>query len=109
MAPTGQFADVLGTTTKHHLGINSEGVPINAKTVSASVSEYVFAPLNYPFRDNEGRVALKGHLVRFTDSHGDLVTYKVSEQFPDEKLGLIVLILIDNATPVRKDNTCAKF
>ncbi len=97
-SPDADTASVVGLHTKHHLGIDDEtGAPINAKTASVSVAEKLLTDLSYPVRNQNGEVSLDGHLVKVKDSTGSEKTYLCSEWFPDEKVGLIVVILQDYA------------
>lgn len=90
----GQVLNVTGLSTKHHLGVNLEtGTAINSKTASVSVSEKFFSDANYPLRNPEGIVAMRGHLVDVADSTGNTERFIVEQWFPDEKIGLIVFIL----------------
>lgn len=90
----GTTATVPGTRTNHHLGIRPDGVPVNTKQASVSVSEAAF-PVDYTVRNSAGLVALKGHKVSYADSTGLTKQYVIEETYPDEKLGLIVCILRD--------------
>lgn len=83
-----------GVHTKHHLGLTSEGIPANVKTASVAISEANF-PVDYPIRDANGEVKLKGHRCYVNDSTGIQKKYIIREWFPDEMIGLIVLILGD--------------
>jgi hypothetical protein len=94
-APGDETATVYGTTTKHRIKIDADGIPINAKNASCSVSEKLLTDLGYPVRNSIDEVALQNHRVSWTDSSGALCEYKISQWFPDEKLGLIVCILED--------------
>ncbi|HTH58247.1 MAG TPA: hypothetical protein VL728_19510 [Cyclobacteriaceae bacterium] len=77
--------------TKHHTSINTEGIRVNSR--NASLSFYENSLTGYPVRSSKGNVSMKGHSVKVKDSTGVDKNYSVTEQFPDETLGLIVLIL----------------
>lgn len=85
--------DALGT--KHHLKVSQEGLPTNSRTASVQVHIDTIHEVNssYSFRNGAGEIDFMGHEVQFTDSFGVTSTYKVEEQFPDDHLGLVVLIL----------------
>ena len=96
VSPTQTTATVFVLHTKHNTAYDSEtGERINSKIASIAVSEIVLNAANYPTRDDQGECTLKNHRVSIADSTGIVNEYKVSENYPDEKLGLIVLILID--------------
>ena len=86
---------IAGTTTKHRLATDREGAPYNGRNESCTVSEKSLTDEDYPVRNADGEVDLKGHTVQFIDSTGINKTYKIESWYPDEKLGLIVCILGD--------------
>ena len=100
IAPTAAsaFKAVRGLATKHHIAIDPEtGQAVNVKNVHVSVAETALIAAGYTVRNAGGEVALKNHIVKYADSTGTIKTYQVNEQFPDETLGIIVLILGDYA------------
>lgn len=87
---------LTGLHTKHHLGINPEnGLRVNVKNASVTVSEKFFINAGYVVRDAKGEVAMRDHKVQVKDSTGVTCLYVVREWFPDEAVGLIVFILGD--------------
>lgn len=94
-APTSETATVVGFHTKHHMAYTEEGERINHKTASVAVSETALTDLNYPTRNASDEVNFEGHLVSVPDSTGSVKQYVCEQYFPDEALGLIVLILGD--------------
>ena len=94
-APTGETATVTGLHTKHHLGIDKEGAAVNAKNAHVSVSEELLTAAGYPVRNDAGEVNLKSHRVSVADSTGTAKEYVVAQWFPDETVGVIVMILTD--------------
>lgn len=94
-APTGETADVAGLRTKHHLKVDTDGAAVNSKTIYVSVSEKLLTDLDYPVRNNAKEVDLKNHLVTLKDSTGESSTYIVREWFPDETIGVILMLLND--------------
>tara|TARA_R110000851_G_scaffold173886_2_gene320158 strand:+ start:23 stop:406 length:384 start_codon:yes stop_codon:yes gene_type:complete len=84
-----------GLAGKHWINFDSDGVPINSKNAHICIDEDVLTLNNYPFRNSDGDVSLKGHKVNVKDSSGTLKNYIIKEWFPDETLGLIVCILGD--------------
>lgn len=92
-----ETADVIGLHTKHHLSLDTEGNPVNSRNAHISVSEALIIAANpdYPIRNAKGEVYLKNHKVTVKDSTGVAKTYVINEWFPDETIGVIVIILGD--------------
>ncbi len=93
--PPGQTAIVNGLHTKHHLGVNTDGIEINTENGHVSVSEKALTDKGYTVRNSAGEVDLKGHKVTVKDSTGTDVTYIIREWFQNETIGLIVCMLGD--------------
>jgi hypothetical protein len=93
IAPMGEVANIVGLHTKHHLGIDTEGNRVNSRNAHISVSEYELNRQYYPVRNSEGNVSLRHHKVIVKDSTGVEITYICDQWFPDETVGLIVIIL----------------
>lgn len=94
VAPTAETITVVGTAKKHRIQYDEYGVPktgTNTKNVSCSVA--VDSLTGYPYRNGEGEIDLAGHLVTWTDAMTVPIQYQVSEWYPDETVGLIVIIL----------------
>lgn len=91
----GSTAAVTGLHTKHHLSLDETGAPVNGKVASVSVAEKQFTDLSFEVRNVSGEVNLDGYTVTVKDSTGNEKTYLCAEWFPDEKLGLIVIMLQD--------------
>lgn len=94
-APTGETATVNGLHTKHHLGFNTEGQPVNSKTAFVTVSEKLLTDAEYPVRNSSGEVNLNKHRVAVKDSTTELKQYMILQWLPDETLGAITLMLGD--------------
>jgi len=94
---TSQSVTAAGIHTKHHLGIDENGVPINTKNAHVTFSEPALIELGYIVRNASGEVEMVGHLVTVADSNNNSIEYVIQEQFPDETVGLIVCILGDYA------------
>lgn len=92
-APTSETATVIGFHTKHHMAYTEEGERINHKTASIAVAEKLLTDEGYPTRNAAGEIDFSGHLVSVVDSTGNSKDYICEQWFPDEALGLIVLIL----------------
>jgi hypothetical protein len=86
-------ATVIGTTARHHQSFDTDGVKVSSRNIHVSVAEKQFIAAGYPIRNVNGDVAIQGHRVAVADSTGTVKNYVVREQYPDETIGLIVLIL----------------
>jgi len=87
---------LTGFATKHHLSFDVEtGVPVNSKNAHTCVSETDLVLKSYPVRNAKGEINMYKHFVSVPDSSGIIKNYRVKENFPNETLGLIVLILED--------------
>jgi len=95
ISPASISATIIGIHTKHHLGIDSEGNVVNTKKASIAFSESVLVEANpdYIIRNTAGEIDLKDHRVNVKDSTGITKEYVVAKWFPDETIGLIVVIL----------------
>lgn len=81
---------VKGIHAKHHLGINPDsGLPVNSKKACIAFAEKNCVK---PIR-RDGEVNLKNWRFRCADSTGLVKKYKADQWFPDETVGLIVVIL----------------
>lgn len=69
------------------------GEPMSIKTARLMVSELSLTAEDYPVRNSNNRVSMKGHRITYTDVSGEQATYIVTEQFPNNLTGLIVLQL----------------
>lgn len=94
-ATNGQTAVINGLHTKHHLAVDTDGNTVNSKNAHASFSEKFLIDVGYPVRNSGGEVSMKNHRVNVKDSTGIVKNYVVIEAYPDETIGLIVLILGD--------------
>jgi hypothetical protein len=92
-APDNTTVTVQGLHTKHHMALDEQGQRVNSKNASISIAEDLLA--DYPVRGGDGEVYMQGHLAAVKDSTGTICHYMVRQWFPDETLGLLVLILSD--------------
>jgi len=90
--PSQQPFDINVIHTKHHLQLNDIGLPVNGKNASISLSE---SNLPISVRNQSDEVDFRDWRVDVKDSSGTLCQYIVREWFPDEMIGMIVLILGD--------------
>lgn len=89
----GTTATVNALCIKHNNSINPEtGLSVNSTVARCTVSEQSLLELDYPVRNTKGDVAMINHKVTFADLN-DEYTYIVKENWPNEMLGAIVLIL----------------
>lgn len=86
---------ITGWATKHHISFDTDGNQVNTKNVHVTLNEDLLVSLGYPVRNSRGEVSLLKHLISFADSSKVIKNYVVRENYPDEVLGLIVLILGD--------------
>lgn len=86
---------ITGWCFKHHISFDSDGNQVNTKNARATIEEDVLVANSYPVRNAKSEISLLRHLVSFKDSSGIVKNYIVRENFPDETLGIIVLILGD--------------
>lgn len=87
--------NISGWAVKHFGSFDSDGNQVNTKNVHVTIDEDILKGLGYPVRNSKNEISLLQHKVSFKDSSGDLKDYIVRENFPDENLGLILLILGD--------------
>ncbi len=88
-------SNIVGLSTKHHIGFDTDGNLANVKNVHISFSEQQLTDDSYPVRNDNNEVDIIGHLVVTKDSTGNDSSYVISESFPDETIGVIVCILSD--------------
>lgn len=86
---------LTGFATKHHINFDSDGNQINSKNAHICISESDLQTNSYPVRNVKGEISLLKHRVSYPDSSGIVKNYIVKDNYPDEMLGLIVLILGD--------------
>jgi len=89
------FTIITGFATKHHLSIDTDGMPVNSKNAHVSLNETILTAAGYTVRNANLEVALIDHIVSYADSSGVIKLYKISEVMPDETLGQITCFLVD--------------
>jgi len=93
-APSGETATVSGLSSKHNLSVDAAtGQPVSSENIHFSVAESLLIAESYPTRDTKDQVVMLNHLITFKDSRGVETQYVVLENYPDQTLGLIVMIL----------------
>jgi len=94
--PSGNMSvNATGYATKHHINWTPDGLQINTKNAHVCIDEKELFEKGYPVRNNNQEISLTGHKIDVADSSEIIKNYVVKENFPDETLGLIVLILGD--------------
>jgi hypothetical protein len=86
---------LTGFATKHWISFDSDGLLVNSKNAHVTIDENYLVSQGYVVRNSKGEISLLKHLVSFVDSSGVIKNYVVKSNYPDETLGLIVLILED--------------
>lgn len=96
-APGGTEVTINARANKIHVKLDGDGIPFNSKNASVTFSEQSLSQAGYDsIRSVQSKeVDMKNHRVSWTDSTGESFTYRISETFPDETIGLIVAILTD--------------
>lgn len=93
ISPDQATVSVIGTAKKHHIAYDDVGNVVNSRQASVTICEQDLTVQGYPVRNAKQEVYLKHHTVRWADAQGTMYRYKIDEAFPDEHLGIIVLIL----------------
>jgi len=83
--------EVVGFHTQHHTGFTLEGERVSSRISSIAVSEGLL--VDFPVRNDIGLVDMVDYIVKVKDSTGTLKNWIVVDSYPDERVGLIVLIL----------------
>ena len=78
---------------QHHMAFNTDGQVVNSDQPHVTVSEAVLNAAGFPVRNGDNEVAMIGVIIKYTDALGVEGSYVVSENLPDNTLGLITLIL----------------
>lgn len=84
-----------GFRTKHWINFDNEGNSTDTKNAHVCVSESDLVLKGITVRNSIQEVALKNYFVQVKDNTGIVKKYVVRRNYPDETLGLIVLILGD--------------
>lgn len=87
--------DITGWAVKHVNMFDSDGNQVITKIARITVDEDVLVAKGITVRNAKGEIALLNYKVKFVDSSGELRSYNVREQLPDQNFGLIMLILED--------------
>lgn len=90
----GTAITVNGMTAKHNMAFDTDGVMTSSMNVHISVHEDVLLEAGIITRNADDNVDLLQRIVTVKDSTGALRRYSIVEQYPDQTVGLIVLILV---------------
>ncbi len=85
-----------GTGSGRWVLFDNEGNGVNAGKNSVRFAESTLNAANYPVRNSNGKVAMRGHKVSYLDANGILQNYVIEEVFPNATLGLIICIMGDS-------------
>jgi hypothetical protein len=89
-----QSFPVAGLHTKHHLGFDIETAQeIHTLKAHVCISEQELVAAGCTVRDASNKVDMKDFRVLASDANGVQTKYVVREIFPNDKVGVIVLIL----------------
>jgi hypothetical protein len=91
----GEIAEVNVLHTKHNTAYTPEGVETNVRISSIAVANEKIEEANliYSYTNAKNDVTYLGHSVTVADASGITRSYVVRENYPDETLGMTVLIL----------------
>lgn len=94
---TGETATVVVLHTRHNTAYTPEGELVNVPTASVAISDVKVLEANpdYSYLNSSGEITYMGHSLNVADAAGNVKNYVVSENYPDEKLGMTILILQD--------------
>lgn len=93
ITPTsGDPVTIQGLSTRHSQGFDTEGRPVVSDNAHCSFSETDLTDEGLITRNSQGDLIVKDWLVEFTDAI-TTTTYKISEAYPDNTLGIIKCIL----------------
>jgi hypothetical protein len=92
--PDGDVAvTVPAMGVRHHMKMADSGNITNSLVARITVHEDALLAAGYTVRNTKGEVALVNHKVTWTDNRNVTATYIVREQWPNDELGVILLIL----------------
>lgn len=94
-SPANQTAGVKVWHTRHQMAIDELGHAINANQAHVTVSEQTLLDADYTTRNVDGKIELTGHRVTITYPTGEERTYQVQNQFPNETIKTITLLLTE--------------
>ena len=84
-----------GLSSLHHLGVDANGMPVNAKNIHLQINEQDLIDKCYPTRNENGDIDLLYHIITFKDNIGEEHKYIINETMPDHNVGAIICTLGD--------------
>ena len=97
-SPSGISYTTAGFFSKHHNALDMEANRISSKMTSIALHERDLVAKGVVVRNASGNVALLNYICQISDSSETSSKYIVRQMYPDELIGIIVLILGDYAT-----------
>lgn len=95
-SPTGDTATINGIHSDHTNMYDENGMPINGKKTHVSISEQSLSFFEYPTRNNNNLISLKGHRVTIHYVNGYQIKYSIDDTRPDYTVNLITLFLSEH-------------
>lgn len=92
VSPLSESITVNCLPSNHHTGFDSDGTRVNSKMASIAVSEQLLIDEGYTYRNAKNEITFKDHIITLEG-----VKFVAREWFPDETVGLIILILGERA------------
>lgn len=93
--PEGSTLSMKGLYVNHNTDYDTDSLPVNSQSVHVTISESDLISGNYPYKNSEGDVFLKEHLVSVNIDSESVLLFKIKEVQPDRLLKIIVLYLYD--------------
>jgi hypothetical protein len=90
---TNDYVTVQGLGLIHHLTFDTDGAPVNSKQVHVTATEIALNAAGITVRNAKNEVMMVNTLVKFADVTGIEKTYIIKENFADETIGVIFLML----------------
>lgn len=94
-SPANHTAHVNVYHARHQMGINELGQTVNANQAHVTVVEQALLDASYTTRDTNGKISLTGHRVTITYPTNEVRNYQVQNQYPNETIKTITLILTE--------------
>ena len=94
----GVVVNIKGLHSKHHLFLDANGNQMSSKNANITINEDLLknATPSYTYRDSKGEVYMYEHLVKVKDSTGLIKKYYIEQAMPNERLGIIVILLANS-------------
>lgn len=88
---------IKGLAPVIHYQFDTQGQPINSKKASVTIYAQTLKDAGYPITVND-TLSLLGHRITFIDSTGVSKTYRVKQDYFDNTLGHVTLMLENYAS-----------